>query len=105
MQRLAESGVLLRAAEAWMPGSHRPRAETDVAESERRAVRVGLGTLAADLVKAEALAMSFVAEFERKASSVKVRPALAVLVDQAAVRESRPVLSIEFGRPLEGQHV
>ena len=105
MQRLAERGVLLGAAEAWMPGSHRPRTETDVAESDRRAVGVGLRTLAADLVETEALTMSFVAEFEREAPGIEMRPPLAVLVDQAAIGEFRSVLLIEFGRPLEGQHV
>ena len=105
MQRLAEAGFLLGAAEAGMPGADRPRAEADVAETDRRAVGVGLRTLAADLVEAETLTVAFVAELEREAPGVEMRPPLAVLVDQAAIGEFRPVLLVELGRPTESQQV
>ena len=92
MQRLAERRLLLGAAEARMPGADRPGAEADVAETDRRAVGVGLRTLAADLVEAEALPVSFVAELEREAPGIEMRTPLAVLVDQPAIGEFRPVL-------------
>ena len=105
MHRLAEPGFLLGAAEAGMPGANRPRAEADVAEADRRTVGIGFRTLAAELVEAEALTVAFVAELEREAPGIEMRAPLAVLVDQSAIGEFRPVLPIELGRPTEGEEI
>ena len=83
---LRNADCLLGAAEAGMPGADRPGAEADVAETDRRAVRVSLRTLAADLVEAEALPVPFVAELKGEAPGIEMRPPLAVLVDQTVHR-------------------
>src|SRR5215471_11975581 len=105
MQRLADRGFLLGAAKARMSGPYRPRAKANVTETDRRAVRISLRTLAADLVEAETLTMPFVAELERETPGIEMRPPLAVLVDQPPVGEFRPILLVQFGRPVEGQNI
>ncbi len=105
MDRLVERGALFGASEARVAGPDRPGAEADIAEADGRAVGVGLRALAADLVQAPALPVAEIAELQREASGVEMRPALAILVDKAAIGEFRPVLLVEIGRLLEREKV
>src|SRR3546814_6276317 len=105
MDGFGEADALLGAAETRRADADRPVALTDVAKADCRAVGVRLRALAADLVQAESLTMAGVAELQRKASGIKVRPALAVLVDDAAIREARPVQLVQCRRFAESQNV
>src|SRR5512146_1413320 len=105
VDRFGERDTLLGAADARVTGADRPARIADVAEQDRRAVRIGLRTLAAQLVQAVALAVTLVAEFHGKASGIEVRTALAVLVDEARVGELGTAFFIHIGQLAEGQEV
>jgi hypothetical protein len=64
-------------------------------KSAQRAVGVGRGALAAELVEAVPVAMPFVPDLLGEAACVEVRPARAVLVDRLAVGEERAALVVE----------
>ena len=66
----------------------------DVAEQDGGTIGVGLWAFAAELVEAIALAMTFVAEFQREASSVEMGPPFAIFMHQPAkANDGRPSAS------------
>src|SRR5690606_27858799 len=94
VQRRAEGMGLLRAPEARVAESDRPRVG-HVTEALRRAVRERLRTLATELVQAVAEAVPLVAELRGETAGVEVRTPRTVLVERAAIRERRPAERIE----------
>ncbi len=105
MDGLGEANTFFGTTKAWMSGTHRPRAGTDIAKQNGRAVGVSFRPLAAKLVQAPALAMSLVTELDRKATGVEVRTALAVLVDQPVVGKFGAALAIQLRQAVESEEV
>src|SRR5512134_1352713 len=105
MERQGKAHTLLCAAEAGMPCTHRPCARTDIIEKLHRAVRKGLRTLAAKFIETVSFPVSFVSKLDRKTACVKVRTALAVLVDQPSISEFRPCLFIKFRELVKGHEM
>ena len=90
--------------QGW-PVPPRPRPGAHVVEQDGRAVGVGLGTLAAQLVQAIALAMALVAEFQGEAAGVEMGAAFAVFMDQTGIGEFGPALVVHRRQLAEGQEV
>lgn len=103
MERLVEAHALLGAAEAGMPDAHRPGIGPNIAELDGRAVGIGLGSLATEFVETPALAVTFVAELLGEAGGIEMRPAFAVVVDQASIGEERPALAVKVRQLLKRQ--
>ena len=66
MDRLGETHTLFGTAETGVSGAHGPGTGSHLAIENRRAVGVGLRTLAAEFVQAPALAMTFITELDRE---------------------------------------
>src|SRR5512140_1405760 len=102
VQRHAERQRLLRAAEAGVADSYRPRPH-DLVEMLQGAGSVGPGSLAACLVEAIPVPVPLVAEPFDEPAGVEVRTARAILVDGARVRESGPPEAVEGGQDPVGR--
>src|SRR5512138_2482563 len=86
-----------------MPNRNRPHA--DIVEPLHRAVRARDRTFAPKLVEAVAKRVAVVPVSVRKAPSVEMGPAFAVLVNFPAVREQGTIQGIEFRKALKGEIV
>ena len=92
-----------RAADAAVAGLDRPA--RPVGEPDGRAVGEGLGALAAHLVEAPALLRPLVAPGHDELAELEVGAPLALVVDEAAVGEERPMRGVGRRPRLEGQVV
>ena len=63
--------------------------------SNRRAIIVGLGPLAAHLIKAPAEPMAFIPPFSHKLAGIEVHPPFTVVMDSLPVAEERPKAAVE----------
>ena len=105
VDRLGEAHALLGATETGVTDADWPVSFADVAEADGRAIGVGFRSLAPDLVKTKALAVAVIAKLQGKAAGVKMRTPLAVFVDQPAVSELGPGLTVQRRWLTEGQQI
>ncbi len=89
------------AGDAAVSGADRPTGV--IVPLHHRTVEGRRRALAAHLVQTPAFAMPFVAPLGDESAGVVVRAALALIVNDAAVGEQRPVVLIERGQIVEGQ--
>lgn len=78
-----------------MADADRPDAAAHITELQGRAVAVGLGSLAAQMVEAPALTVALVTELLGKTPCVEVRTTLAVFMDQALIGKQWALLAIQ----------
>ena len=97
--------ALLGAAKTGVAGSYRPAARTCIAKLGGGAVGIGDRPFAAQIIKAVAEAVAFIAKFARKAAVVKVRPAFAMFVNKASIGELGPVFGVQCRQFVEGKVV
>lgn len=100
-----EAHALLGAAKTGVASAHWPAAGACVAKLGCGAVGIGDRPFATQVVEAVALTVPFIAKFAGKTAIIKMRPALAMLVDEAAIGELGPVFGIQRGQFAKGEVV